>query len=116
MDAPNWFEVVVLYSDGPRTCREKLVRVATGSTAGVAIACSGLQIEYPQLHDLTALNLGVWGRKCALEQVLQAGDRVEIYRPLLVDPKVARRERFQKQGARAAGLFSRKRAGSKPGY
>ena len=47
---------------------------------------------------------------------LRAGDRVEIYRDLLVDPKVARRERFRKQGARAAGLFAGKRPGAKQGY
>jgi putative ubiquitin-RnfH superfamily antitoxin RatB of RatAB toxin-antitoxin module len=41
---------------------------------------------------------------------------VEIYRPLTVDPKVARRERFAKQGARATGLFVKKRAGAKAGY
>jgi uncharacterized protein len=39
-----------------------------------------------------------------------------VYRPLLVDPKVARRERFRTQGARAAGLFAKKRPGAKPGY
>jgi putative ubiquitin-RnfH superfamily antitoxin RatB of RatAB toxin-antitoxin module len=41
---------------------------------------------------------------------------VEIYRPLRVDPKVARRERFVKQGARTAGLFVKKRPGAKAGY
>ena len=40
----------------------------------------------------------------------------EFYRALVVDPKVARRERFQKQGARSAGLFARRRAGAKQGY
>ena len=44
------------------------------------------------------------------------GDRVEIYRDLKVDPKVARRERFRKQGARATGLFAQRRPGAKPGY
>jgi uncharacterized protein len=48
--------------------------------------------------------------------VLGDRDRVEIYRPLQVDPKMARRERFRRQGARAAGLFARKREGGKPGY
>jgi hypothetical protein len=41
---------------------------------------------------------------------------VELVRPLLVDPKVARRERFRRQGSRAAGLFAGRRPGSKPGY
>jgi putative ubiquitin-RnfH superfamily antitoxin RatB of RatAB toxin-antitoxin module len=44
-----------------------------------------------------------------LEQRVRDGDRIEIYRPLKVDPKVARRERFRKQGSRSAGLFARKR-------
>jgi putative ubiquitin-RnfH superfamily antitoxin RatB of RatAB toxin-antitoxin module len=39
---------------------------------------------------------------------LRAGDRIEGYRTLRVDPKVARRERFARQGARSAGLFARK--------
>jgi hypothetical protein len=52
----------------------------------------------------------------APQQVLQDLDRVEIYRPLKVDPKVARRTRFVEQGARTAGLFARKRPGAKAGY
>jgi sulfur carrier protein len=47
---------------------------------------------------------------------LRDQDRVEFYRGLRVDPKVARRERFSKQGARASGLFAKRRPGSKPGY
>jgi putative ubiquitin-RnfH superfamily antitoxin RatB of RatAB toxin-antitoxin module len=58
----------------------------------------------------------VWGRKAPLSQLLRDHDRVEVYRPLRVDPKVARRERFVKQGARSAGLFVKKRAGAKAGY
>jgi putative ubiquitin-RnfH superfamily antitoxin RatB of RatAB toxin-antitoxin module len=48
--------------------------------------------------------------------VLRDLDRIEIYRPLTVDPKVARRERFEKQGTSRAGLFSKRRPGAKPGY
>jgi sulfur carrier protein len=47
---------------------------------------------------------------------VREGDRVEVYRGLKVDPKVARRERFRSQGARAAGLFAKRRPGAKPGY
>ena len=47
---------------------------------------------------------------------LQLQDRVEVYRALKVDPKVARRERFAKQGARTTGLFASKRPGAKAGY
>jgi putative ubiquitin-RnfH superfamily antitoxin RatB of RatAB toxin-antitoxin module len=60
--------------------------------------------------------VGVWGRRATPGQLLREGDRVEVCRPLLVDPKVARRERFQRQGARATGLFARRRPGGKQGY
>lgn len=62
------------------------------------------------------LTLGVWGRKASATQLLREGDRVEIVRPLLVDPKVARRERFTRQGAKSAGLFASRRPGAKAGY
>lgn len=60
--------------------------------------------------------VGIWGKKTGLHHVLQGGDRLEVYRGLLVDPKVARRERFRQQGARSAGLFAKRRAGAKAGY
>ena len=56
------------------------------------------------------------GKKAGLGQVLSDQDRVEIYRPLRVDPKVARRERFDTQGVKKSGLFAKKRAGAKAGY
>ena len=49
-------------------------------------------------------------------RVLREGDRVEVLRELRVDPKVARRERFNQQGARSTGLFARRRPGAKSGY
>jgi putative ubiquitin-RnfH superfamily antitoxin RatB of RatAB toxin-antitoxin module len=58
----------------------------------------------------------VWGKPVELTHTLKDGDRLEVLRPLRVDPKVARRERFQKQGAKTAGLFAKRRAGAKPGY
>ena len=58
--------------------------------------------------DPTSLAVSVWGRRAHGQQVLMEGDRVELTRELRVDPKVARRERFQKQGQRRAGLFSRR--------
>lgn len=66
--------------------------------------------------DMLALDSGVWGKLAAHSQPLADGDRVELYRPLTVDPKVARRTRFTRQGAGRAGLFTKKRAGAKAGY
>ena len=58
----------------------------------------------------------VWGKPVHPSHLLKNGDRLELLRPLRVDPKVARRERFQKQGAKTAGLFAKRRPGAKPGY
>jgi putative ubiquitin-RnfH superfamily antitoxin RatB of RatAB toxin-antitoxin module len=93
--------VTVVYSPAPREVREWQLQLPAGSTVADAIAACGLGNE--------PLDVGVWGRKAAGRQSLRDRDRVEVYRPLVVDPKVARRERFKRQGARAAGLFARKR-------
>lgn len=89
-----------------------------GATVVQALEQSGLLTECPEinLRDHTAFGVGIWGRKTTLSHELRDLDRVEIYRPLVVDPKVARRERFQKQGTRGAGLFAKRRPGAKPGY
>jgi putative ubiquitin-RnfH superfamily antitoxin RatB of RatAB toxin-antitoxin module len=100
--------VTLTFSPAPRDVREWHLELPAGSTVADAIAASPLRREFPAL-EAGAMTTGVWGRKAAPGQVLRDRDRVEIYRPLLVDPKVARRERFQRQGARAAGLFARKR-------
>ncbi len=62
------------------------------------------------------LACAVWGRVVGLDYALQAGDRVELVRELRVDPMTARRERFNKQGIKKAGLFKTKREGAKAGY
>jgi hypothetical protein len=58
----------------------------------------------------------VWAKPARMDQSLREGDRLEVVRPIKVDPKVARRERFKKQGVKAAGLFAKKRPGAKAGY
>lgn len=108
-------KVSVIYSPRPRDVREWPVQLPAGATALDAINASGFQAEYPHV-DPGEASIGVWGRKVPGTHTLRDADRVEIYRPLLVDPKLARRERFRKQGSRVAGLFARKRAGAKPGY
>lgn len=112
-DAP--LQVTVVYSPAPRQVREWALRLPAGATALQAVDASGIRSEFPAL-DTGAAEIGVWGRKVPATHVLQPGDRIEVYRPLRVDPKVARRERFRTQGVRSAGLFARKRPGSKPGY
>ena len=107
--------VTVLYSPAPREVHEWQVTLPQRGTVLQALEASGLPEAFPQA-DLRSAVVGVWGRKARLEQPLRERDRVEIYRPLKVDPKLARRERFRKQGARGTGLFARQRTGSKAGY
>ena len=66
------------------------LELAPGSTVRDAIQASGLLRRMPLL-DLE--HVGVWGRAVAPETVLRDRDRVEIYRPLLADPKEIRRKR-----------------------
>jgi putative ubiquitin-RnfH superfamily antitoxin RatB of RatAB toxin-antitoxin module len=106
--AEGMVRVTVLFSPEPRETLEWQMQLPVGSTVADALAASPLSSLFPAL-DPQAAGVGVWGRKAALQQKLRDLDRVEVYRPLKVDPKVARRERFRRQGARAAGLFARKR-------
>ncbi len=64
----------------------------------------------------TVWSYAVWGRRVELTTPLKDGDRLELLRPLTVDPKEARRLRFNQQGSRAAGLFAKRRQGAKAGY
>jgi putative ubiquitin-RnfH superfamily antitoxin RatB of RatAB toxin-antitoxin module len=107
--------ITVVYSPEPRVVREVNLYVADDCTVGQSLKISGLLEELSQ-DVLNALQVGVWGRKAALNQTLRANDRVELCRPLTVDPKVARRERFVRQGAKSAGLFAKRREGAKAGY
>jgi putative ubiquitin-RnfH superfamily antitoxin RatB of RatAB toxin-antitoxin module len=107
--------VTVVYSPKPRRVHEYTLELAVGSSVLQAIQASGLLQQFPLIARPSTV-LGVWGRIASLAQAVVENDRVEIYRPLTVDPKVARRERFVKQGAKAAGLFAKKRVGAAAGY
>ena len=108
-------QISVVYSPAARQLHEVQLVVPEGTTTSQAFADSGLSLLFPNLKLSTAA-FGIWGRKSTPDQVLRDQDRLEIYRPLTVDPKVARRERFAKQGARTTGLFEKKRLGAKAGY
>ncbi len=107
--------VCVVYSPQARTVHEYPMNVPSGTTVLDALERSGLE-EVLAIAASHPDCVGVWGRKVSPGQALRDGDRIEIYRSLRVDPKVARRERFQKQGAGTAGLFANRRNNAKPGY
>ena len=95
--------------------REWVLELQEGSTVGRALENANRLDEFSVVKAET-LQSGVWGRQCGLDLVLQENDRLEIYRKLRVDPKVARRERFNKQGSKGTGLFATNRPGGKAGY
>jgi putative ubiquitin-RnfH superfamily antitoxin RatB of RatAB toxin-antitoxin module len=102
--------VTVLFSPRPRETQEWRLTLPAGATLLQALRASGMGSLVTD-GDFAQMPVGIWGRKARLDDVLRQDDRVEIYRPLQIDPKVARRERFRKQGARAAGLFARRKSG-----
>ena len=112
-------KITLVYAPEARQMRQWLIDMPTGSTLRHALTQSGALAELTDLAERLAtgeLTSGVWGRAALPTQVLEDGDRVELYRALRVDPKVARRERFKGQGSRGAGLFAKRREGGKAGY
>ncbi|TSE20584.1 Protein RnfH [Tepidimonas alkaliphilus] len=99
--------VDLIWAEAPRRVREQALELPDGATVAQALAASGWDVA-AALADGT-LAASVWGRRVAPEALLRDSDRLELTRPLRVDPKVARRERFQRQGVRAPGLFARPR-------
>lgn len=71
------------------------LEVDEGTTIGQAIELSGILQEVPEINLATML-VGIYGKKKTLDTVLHARDRIEIYRPLIADPKDARRRRAKK--------------------
>jgi putative ubiquitin-RnfH superfamily antitoxin RatB of RatAB toxin-antitoxin module len=72
--------------------------VEQGATIAQAIAQSGLLQAHPEI-DLASQPVGLFGKKRPLDTVLRERDRVEIYRPLVADPKESRRRRADKKAA-----------------
>lgn len=87
-------KVEVLYAT-PATQWRYAVDLPPGGTVRAAIERSGVLGNHPQI-DLARDRVGVYGRLVGLDDVLREGDRVEILRPLIADPKTARRLRARR--------------------
>ncbi|MEO8835595.1 MAG: RnfH family protein [Caldimonas sp.] len=98
--AAGLLRVRVACSPRPDVAEEVALDVAAPATALDAIRASGLLERHAEL-DLDTQAVGVWGRVCALDTLLREGDRVEIYRPLAMDPNEARRLRARRLRAEA---------------
>lgn len=68
------------------------VKLPAGSSVEEAIRKSGILAEFPEI-DLATNKVGIFSKACKLDTVLRDKDRVEIYRPLIADPKEVRRQR-----------------------
>lgn len=88
---PNQIHVEVAYAL-PDTQLILPVGVAPDTTAEQAIIASGILQKFPDI-DLTSNKIGIFGKLVKLDTVLREKDRVEIYRPLIADPKEVRRQR-----------------------
>lgn len=92
--------VEVVYCAGPGAVDLQALRLASGATLADALQASGMLARHG-LH-LPGLRVGVWGKVREPQTPLRDLDRVEIYRPLTVDPKEARRQRYRQHRERLA--------------
>jgi uncharacterized protein len=82
--------VQVIYADPPRQIVRD-VQVSADATVDMAIRASGVLAALPVGFEPAAI--GIWGRIVSGDAKLRHGDRIELYRPLKIDPKEARRRR-----------------------
>ena len=93
-------QVVVCYAT-PGQEFLRALEVEPGTTIGQAIEASGVLAAFPDMNLVTQ-PVGIFARKKTLDTVLRARDRIEIYRPLVADPKDSRRKRAAKKEAVAS--------------
>jgi putative ubiquitin-RnfH superfamily antitoxin RatB of RatAB toxin-antitoxin module len=95
----------VVYCPQPGQVDLSPLDLPEGSTVADALRASGVL----QRHGLSleAVDTGVWFRACGLEQPLREHDQVQLYRPLKVDPKEARRQRYRGKRSGASGSPTR---------
>ena len=112
--------ITLCWSLQPRQVHELSLQVPVDSTVKAVLeqlmkqGVSGMPAN--DLAKLPFLHPGIWGRKVTWAQPVADGDRIELYRDLKVDPKVARRQRFKRQGKGRTGLFANRKSGVAAGY
>lgn len=101
MSEQDQIEVEVAFAEPKKQLIVPLL-VKPGTTAGEAITLSNIADEFPD-YDMDSLNIGIFSKACKREQVLKEYDRVEIYRPLIADPKEVRKRRAAEAKAKKEG-------------
>jgi len=84
-------EVTIVYAVARRAHWYR-AQLRAGATVWQAIEACGILADFPELSGCT-LDVGIFGQCCPLDRTVRDGDRIEIYRPLAMDPKEARRQR-----------------------
>jgi putative ubiquitin-RnfH superfamily antitoxin RatB of RatAB toxin-antitoxin module len=95
---PALMSVELVYAAAPHALETVTLRLPVGATAGDALRASGFGERLGE--GLDVLRLGLWGRLCSPAEALCDGDRLELLRPLLIDPMEARRQRLLRDGLR----------------
>ena len=119
---PALMSIELVYAAAPHVLETVTLRLPVGANAGDALRASGFGDRFGdrsgdrsgdpsddpsgdwsgdrsgELRD--GLRLGLWGRLCAPAETLCDGDRLELLRPLLIDPMEARRQRLRRDGLR----------------
>jgi uncharacterized protein len=98
-------DVLVVYASSPQAIWSKPLCLTAPATVAEVIARSGFEQSYP-LIDWRAAGVGIFGRKCSADDLVTAGARIEIYRPLTFDPMQSRRRRA---AHRKAQLLAKKK-------
>ena len=99
MDAKTLLRIEVVYALRAEQVVWEL-EMAEGATVRQAVERSGILKRFPEI-DLVRASLGIFGKVVSPNTPLRDGDRVEIYRPLIVEPKHGRRERAQQERHRS---------------
>jgi uncharacterized protein len=115
---PALMSVELVYAAAPHVLETVTLRLPVGASAGDALRASGFGDRFgdrsgdrsgdpsgdwsdDRLGELRdGLRLGLWGRLCSPAETLCDGDRLELLRPLLIDPMEARRQRLRRDGLR----------------
>jgi hypothetical protein len=95
-------DIEVVYCPRPGECDRVQLSLPDGACVRDAVLASGLCQRHGLLPE--SVEAGVWGRRQPLESALREHDRVELYRPLRVDPKEARRLRYRRARADRPGV------------
>ena len=104
-EADQAIQVELFYAASAQDCLHRHLALPVGATLWHALQAAGLAERLAL--DLTAcrktghaagLAMSIWGRLCSVDAPLHRGDRVELTRPLQVDPKEARRLRYRRDG------------------